>query len=152
MTHEALPLATIFDEVLSFLALREDAVVFGAHAVNAYCEPARMTAAIDVLSTDTAKLSDDLRALLSGRFGIAVRVREVKEGGFRVYQLRKPKNRHLVDVRQVRSCRPFGESRTSGSSSPQNSPRSKPLPSPHAAVTKRRSPTGSISIASFALP
>lgn len=81
--------------------------MFGAHAVNAFCEPARMTADIDVLSTDAAKLSDDLRAVLSGRFGIAVPVREVKEGGFRVYPLRKPKNRHLVDVRQVSELPPF---------------------------------------------
>jgi len=39
MMQEPLPLATIFHEVLSFVAKREDAVVFGAHAVNVYCEP-----------------------------------------------------------------------------------------------------------------
>ena len=101
MTRESLPLATIFHEVLSFVAAREDAVVFGAHAVNVYCDPPRMTADIDLLSTDAPRLASDLRSLLAERFHIAVRLREVVDGGFRVYQLRKPKNRHLVDVRQV---------------------------------------------------
>lgn len=50
MMQEPLPLATIFHEVLSFVAKREDAVVFGAHAVNVYCEPPRMTADVDLLS------------------------------------------------------------------------------------------------------
>lgn len=107
MTREPLTLATIFQGVLSFLATREDAVVFGAHAVNAYCEPARMTADIDLLSSDAAKLANDLRSLLSERFHIAVRVGEVVAGGFRVYQLRKPKNRHLIDVRQVTTLPAF---------------------------------------------
>lgn len=109
MTDEPVPLATIFREIGSLLATREDAVVFGAHAVNAYCEPERMTADIDVLSTDAARLADDVRALISERFRIAVRVRELVPGGFRVYQLRKPKNRHLVDVRQVTQLPPFRE-------------------------------------------
>jgi len=38
---------------------------------------------------------------LSETFHIAVRVREIKEKGFRVYQVRKEANRHLVDVRQI---------------------------------------------------
>ncbi|TMQ10319.1 MAG: hypothetical protein E6J90_33680 [Deltaproteobacteria bacterium] len=109
MTDEPVPLATIFREILSLLVTREDAVVFGAHAVNAYCDPPRMTADIDVLSTDAAELADAVRALLSDRFRIAVRVREVVPGGFRVYQLRKPKNRHLADVRQVSQLPPFRE-------------------------------------------
>src|SRR4051794_14043051 len=107
MTQEPLPLATIFQGVLSFLATREDAVVFGAHGVNAYCEPARMTADIELLSSDAAKLANDLRSLLSERFHIAVRVREVVAGGFRVCQLRKPKNRHFIDVRQVTTLPAF---------------------------------------------
>jgi hypothetical protein len=109
MTDEPVPLATIFREILSLLATREDSVVFGAHAVNAYCEPERMTADIDVLCTDAAQLADDVRALIAERFRIAVRVREVVPGGFRVYQIRKPKNRHLVDVRQVAQLPPFRE-------------------------------------------
>lgn len=107
MTQEPLPLATIFHEVLSLLTKREDAVVFGAHAVNAYCEPPRMTADIDVLSTDASGLAEDLCELLADKLRIAARVREVGEAGFRVYQLRKPKNRHLVDVRQVTLLPPF---------------------------------------------
>jgi len=59
--RESLPLATIFREVLGHLAARKDAVVFGAHAVNAYCEPERMTADIDVLSTNAADLSEEMR-------------------------------------------------------------------------------------------
>jgi hypothetical protein len=109
MTDEPVPLATIFREVMSLLATRDDAVVFGAHAVNAYCEPERMTADIDVLSTDAARLADDVRALISDRFRIAVRVREIVPGEFRVDQPRKPKNRHLVDVRQVPQVPPFRE-------------------------------------------
>ncbi|WP_394820888.1 hypothetical protein [Pendulispora albinea] len=102
MTHEEVPLATVFREVLTYLVGREDAVLFGAQAVNAYCEPARMTEDVDVLSTQAAGLAEALRAHLAARFHMAMRVREVvAETGFRVYQLRKPKNRHLVDVRQV---------------------------------------------------
>jgi len=107
VTDEPVPLATIFRGIMSLLATREDAVVFGAHAVNAYCEPERMTAGIDVLSTDAARLADDIRGLIAERFRIAVGVREVVPGGLRVYQLRKPKNRHLVDVRQVAELPPF---------------------------------------------
>ena len=109
MTDEPVPLATIFREILSLLATREDTVVFGAHAVNAYCEPERMTADIDLLCTDAARLAEDVRTLVSARFRIAVRVREVVPGGFRIYQLRKPKHRHLVDVRQVSQLPPFRE-------------------------------------------
>lgn len=107
MSREPLPLATIFREVLAFLGTREDAVIFGAHAVNAYCEPARMTADIDVLSTDAAGLSEAVKALLSDRFHVAPGVREVVPGGFRIYQVRKPKNRHLVEVRQIAELPPF---------------------------------------------
>jgi len=109
VTDEPVLLAAIFREVLSLLATREDSVVFGAHAVNAYCEPERMTAEIDVLCTDAARLAEDVRALVSERFRIAARVREGVAGGFRVYQLRKPKNRYLVDVRQVPQLPPFRE-------------------------------------------
>jgi hypothetical protein len=109
MTDEQVPLAAIFREVLSHLATRTDTVVFGAHAINAYCEPERMTADIDLLCTDAARLAEDIRALFSERFHIAARVREVVPGGFRVYQLRKPKNRHLVDIRQVSTLPPFRE-------------------------------------------
>jgi hypothetical protein len=65
MTHEELPLATIFREVLTYLRRRTDAVLFGAHAVNAWCEPARMTADVDVMSVEAATLVEDLRGLVA---------------------------------------------------------------------------------------
>jgi hypothetical protein len=107
MTHEDVPLASIFREALLYLSARDDAVLFGAQAVNAYCEPARMTADLDVVSTDAAGFADALREHLANRLHIATRVREVVRGkGFRVYQVKKPKNRHLVDVRQVSALPP----------------------------------------------
>lgn len=102
MSREEVPLASIFREALEWLAGRDDAVLFGAQAVNAYCDPPRMTADLDVLSLDAAGLAEQLRGRLVDRFRIAARVRVVEPGlGYRVYQLRKPKNRHLADVRQV---------------------------------------------------
>jgi hypothetical protein len=108
MTHEELPLASIFREMFLFLRDRDDALLFGAHAVNAYCEPARMTQDVDVMSTRAPELAEEIRAHLADRFHVAVRVREVvNRVGSRVYQVRKPKNRHLVDVRQVATLPPF---------------------------------------------
>ena len=107
MTHEPVPLAAIFREVLAELALTPEAVIFGAHAVNAYCEPERMTADVDVLSTGASELAERLRGALAAKFHIATRVREVAGGNFRIYQIRAPKNRHLVDVRQVERLPPF---------------------------------------------
>lgn len=102
MTKEPLPLASIFREIFLFLQTRPDAVLFGAHAVNAYCEPERMTQDVDLLATNAARLAEDLRAHLAATLHVAMRVREVVPGvGFRIYQVQKPKNRHLVDVRQV---------------------------------------------------
>ena len=102
MTHEEIPLASIFREVLGFLAGRPDAIIFGAHAVNAYCEPERMTQDVDVLSTRAPELAEQLREHLAERLRIAARIREIVPGqGFRIYQVRKPSNRHLVDVRQT---------------------------------------------------
>src|SRR5262245_8998835 len=98
--REPLPLATIHDAVLEYLRGRTDVVLFGAHAVNAYVEEPRMTQDVDVLSTRAAEFAEELRAELSRRFQIAVRIRTVADGlGHRLYQIRKPKNRHLVDVR-----------------------------------------------------
>jgi hypothetical protein len=99
---EALPLATIHQAVLEFLRDRSDAVVYGAQAVNAYVDEPRMTQDVDLVSTRAAELAEEIRTHLHERFGIDTRVREAKEGlGYRVYQLAKPKNRHLVDVRLV---------------------------------------------------
>lgn len=112
--REPLPLATIHDAVLEFLRGRDDVVVFGATAVNAYVDEPRMTQDIDLMSTRARELAEELRQHLSERFHIAVRVRVIGEGkGYRVFQMRKQPvahasgsdkqtgNRHLVDVRPV---------------------------------------------------
>lgn len=100
--REPLPLATIQETVLEFLRGRDDVAVFGAQAVNAYVDEPRMTQDIDLLSTRASELAEELRELLSEKFHIAVRVREVGEGkGFRIYQVQKTGNRHLADVRTV---------------------------------------------------
>ena len=102
MMREPLPLATIQNSVLEFLRDRTDAVVFGAQAVNAYVGEPRMTQDIDLLSTRAKELAEDLREHLSQQFHIAVRVREVGEGrGYRLFQMQKLGNRHLVDLRPV---------------------------------------------------
>lgn len=101
------PLAAVHGAILEFLRGRSDAVLYGAQAVNAYVAEARMTQDVDIASPRAAELAEELRAFLHVRFRIAVRVREVKEGaGYRIYQVRKPKNRHLVDVRPVASLPP----------------------------------------------
>lgn len=102
MTNEPLPLASIFREIFLFLQTRSDVVLFGAHAVNAYCEPERMTQDVDLLATDGRGLAEEVRAHLGATFHVATRIREVvPDVGYRIYQVQQPKNRHLVDVRQV---------------------------------------------------
>ena len=102
--REQLPLATIHDAVLTFLRGRDDVVVYGATAVNAYVDEPRMTQDIDLMSTRAAGLAEELREYLSERFHIAVRVRTVREEkGYRLFQMQKTGNRHLVDVRPVAS-------------------------------------------------
>lgn len=104
---ETLPLATIQEAVLEFLRGRDDAVVFGAQAVNAYVPEPRMSQDIDLLSPRAAELAEELRTHLSDRFHVAVRVREVADGrGYRLYQIQKTGNRHLVDIRLVTSLPP----------------------------------------------
>ena len=100
--REPLPLATIQDAILEFLRNRDDAVLFGAQAVNAYVDESRMTQDVVILSTRASELAEELREYLAKRFTIATRVRAVaQDQGFRIYQLRQPKNRHLADVRLV---------------------------------------------------
>jgi len=102
MNRESFPLAILQGAVFDFLRDRQDVVVFGAQAVNAYVGEPRMTQDIDMLSPQAAELAEELRKYLSDRFYIAVRVRKVKEGqGYRLYQVQKTGNRHLVDIRQV---------------------------------------------------
>jgi hypothetical protein len=100
--REQLPLATIQNAVLEFLSGRKDVALFGAQAVNAYVAEPRMTQDIDILSPRAKEVAQALRHYLSDRFHIAVRVRRVAKGqGYRLYQVRKLGNRHLVDIRQT---------------------------------------------------
>jgi hypothetical protein len=102
--REQLPLATIHEAVLDFLRGRNDVVVFGAQAVNAYVDEPRMSQDIDLLSTRATELAEELREYLSERFHIAVRVLVIGAGtGYRLFQIQKPRNRHLVDVRTAES-------------------------------------------------
>ena len=99
---EPLPLAKVHEAVLDFLRNRDDVALFGTQAVNAYVDEPRMTQNVDILCTHAGELAEEIRSHLAMKFNIAVRVGTVAGGkGFRVYQLREPKNRHLVDVRQV---------------------------------------------------
>lgn len=105
--HEPLPLAIVHAAVIEFLRGRDDAALFGAQAVNAYIDEARATQDVDILSPHAEALAEEIRRFLNGKFHIAVLVREIREGiGYRIFQLQKPKNRHLVDVRPVASLPP----------------------------------------------
>src|SRR5256714_4977929 len=100
--REQLPLATIHDAVLEFLRGRDDAVVFGAQAVNAYVDEPRMSQDIDLVSTRATELAEELREYLSERFHIDISDRVIGAGkGYRLFQIQKPRNRHLVDVRNA---------------------------------------------------
>lgn len=102
LTKETLPLATIQEAVLEFLRGRNDAVLSNTKAVNAYVPEPRMSQDIDLLSPRAAELAEELRGHLSDKFHVAVRVREVADGrGYRLYQIQKTGNRHLVDIRLV---------------------------------------------------
>jgi hypothetical protein len=88
--HEPLLLSTIHGAVLEFLRDRDDAVLFGAQAVNAYVSEPGMTEDVDLMSPRATELSQELREYLSQRFHMAVRVREVAGGrGYRLYQEQK---------------------------------------------------------------
>jgi len=104
---ETLPLALIHEAAFEFLRGRADAVMFGAQAVNAYVSEPRMSQDIDLLSFRAAELAEELRAHLGAQLHIAVRIREVADGrGYRLYQIQKTGNRHLVDVRHVQTLPP----------------------------------------------
>ena len=83
--RETLPLATIHEALLDFLRGRQDAVLFGAIAVDAYVSEPRMTQEIDLLSTDAKNLAEELKSFLSEKFHIAVRIREIGDKGLRIY-------------------------------------------------------------------
>ena len=86
--QEKLPLATLQNAVLEFLRGRDDRVIFGVQAVNAYVAEPRMTQEIDLLSPRAVEFAEELRNFLSERFHIALRVPEIGEGrGYRLYQI-----------------------------------------------------------------
>ncbi len=104
---ESLPLSTIHGAVLAFLRSRNDVVLFGAQAVNAWVNEPRMTQDVDLLAVQAEALANEIRQHLSDQFQVAVRVRAVKSGlGYRIYQLQKSGNRHLVDIRSVETLPP----------------------------------------------
>ncbi len=94
MMREPVRLSDIHQAVLEFLQEREDAVLFGAQAVNAYVGEPRMTQDIDILSDRAFELAQEMREHLHRQFHMAVRVRKVAKGrGYRVFQVRKSGNR-----------------------------------------------------------
>ncbi len=102
MTRETLPLAEIQNALLEFLRGRDDVVIFGAQAVNAYVKEPRMTQDLDLLSLRADELAQELKDDLKDRFHIAVRVRRVGKGrGYRLFQIQKNGSRDLVDLQSV---------------------------------------------------
>jgi len=100
--REGVPLSQIHHLVLSYLKDRTDIAIFGAQAVNAYVDEFRMTQDVDVMALHAELLATSIRDHLHQELKIATRVRSVANGkGFKVYQVQKPKIRHLVDVRQI---------------------------------------------------
>jgi hypothetical protein len=67
-----------------------------------------MTQDVDVMSTRAEAFAEALRTCLSSTLRVAARVRVVAPAlAYRIYQVRKPRNRHLVDIRQVEMLPPF---------------------------------------------
>jgi len=99
--REKIPLVTIQNAAMEFLRGRDDAVIFGAHAVNAYVKEPRPTQEIDLLSTRTAKLTTELRDYLNRRFRIFLLIRKLKGEARRIYQATRDGNHSLIDIRPV---------------------------------------------------
>jgi hypothetical protein len=106
--HESLPLSKIHQTVLEFLQGREDVVLFGAQAVNAYISEPRMTQDVNLLSVRAEEFAEELRVFLglklflTEQFLITVKVREVaNEKSFRVFEERSEGNRNLANIRAV---------------------------------------------------
>src|SRR5438045_6302240 len=78
--REPLPLVTIQTAVIAFLRGRDDAVLFGAQAVNVYVTEPRATQDVDLTSMRARDLAEELRAHLADVFDIAVCVREIQTG------------------------------------------------------------------------
>lgn len=104
---EPVPLAAIQSLVMELLRGRDDAVLFGAQAVNAYTDESRMTQDVDILSPNAKELAEAIRSEVAARLHLAIRVGELRGArDYRVFQVRKPANRHLADVRRVESLPP----------------------------------------------
>ncbi len=74
---------------------------------GAVVEAWRKTQDVDIAALHGAELAEELRKFLNKRFHIAVRVREIRGGiGYRIYQVQKKENRHLIDVRPVEKLPP----------------------------------------------
>ncbi len=101
-TREKFPRDMILTAVREFLRDREDAVVFGGHAVNAYAKEQRATQEMDLLSTRAAKLATELRDYLNRRFRLFLLIRRLNKGeGRRIYQATQSGNHVLIDLRPV---------------------------------------------------
>lgn len=61
-----------------------------------------MSQDIDLVSTRATELAEELREYLSERFPITIQVTGNGKG-YRLFQIQKPRNRHLVDVRTAES-------------------------------------------------
>ena len=73
--HEPVPLATLHEAVLEILRGHNDAVLFGAQAVNAYVDEPRMTQDVDILSVRAHELAQAKHlVLVCGRCCRTVRV------------------------------------------------------------------------------
>jgi len=100
--RESIPLSEIHHMVLTYLRGRTDVAVFGAQAVNAYVDEFRMTQDVDLMALHAEALATAIRDHLHQELKIATCAGSVASGkGFRVYQVQKPTNRHLVALRQV---------------------------------------------------
>jgi len=99
---ESMPLAVVHEAIIQFARDRSDIVIFGAHAVNAFVDEPRMTQDVDMLTTDARTMAEELRAHLAATFGATIRILELTPKlAYRIYQVRKPSNRHLADIRGV---------------------------------------------------
>ncbi len=100
LMNEPHPIGMVQGAVFDFLREQTDYAIFGAQADNAHASETRATEDVNIVAIKGLAFAEAIARYLNKRFYIATRVRSVRDGiGFRVYQIQKPKNRHLVDVR-----------------------------------------------------
>ena len=107
--REPLPLATVQDAVLEFLRDREDAVVFGAQAVNAYVGEPRMTQDVRMISPRAAELVEELREY-SQKFPSPCGLEKRRGRGYRCFRC-KGGQQSLVDLRRLKTFSSGGSRR-----------------------------------------